>query len=161
MDEYVRDNLGLVPTSSGLVPKMVGMAAVALVLGLGLAYLFHIADRPVARHVPAEKYVWPEGCKPASASYDTDGPNYIRYYRGGDEIPKACMDPNYYIADPGKYGLVRSKYRSTGLLRQYGWGREYYRIGPDAAEVFCVSDGRCFIDKVERDVFSESGNSGE
>jgi hypothetical protein len=145
--------------TDGMIPKMAGMTAVALVLGVGVAYLFHIADRPVARHVPAEPYVWPVGCKPAAASYDTDSPNYVRYYRGADEIPKACMDPEYHIADPGKYGLIRSQYRSTGLIRRYGRGREYYRIGPDAVEIFCLSDGRCFIDHVENDVFQDTESS--
>jgi hypothetical protein len=138
-------------TTDGMGPKMAAMTAVALFVGLGLAYVFHISDRPVAQHVPAEPYSWPSGCKPAGAAYDTGKPNLARYYRVMGEIPKSCMDPEYYIADPGNYGLKGLK----------GIGRNYYRVGPDAINIDCHSDGICVVVHIERDVFSESGHSGE
>jgi hypothetical protein len=155
MDEYVREDVGVVPTSSGLVPKMAGMAVLSFIFLLALAYLFDATDRPVAQHVRAAPYVWPSGCKQVVAT-DSVGHRFYRH-----EIPRACMDQDYYISDPGKYGLPGTKYKFPILFKQSGSGRHYYRIGPDAVETFCLGDGRCFIDKVERDVFSESGNTGE
>lgn len=131
--------------------KMAGLAITAFVVVFGLAYVVHIADRPVARHVPAEPYEWPVGCKPARASDDTGGPSYVRYYTTMDKIPTACMDPKYYIADPGKFGLKR---QVSGI-------RNYYRIGPDAVNIDCFDDGNCVVDHIERDVFSQSGNPYE
>jgi hypothetical protein len=114
------------------------------VVMMPFAYLFY-TDRPVARHVPAEPYVWPAGCK--FIEVDSAG---TRHY--GHEFPQACMDPQYYIADPGKYRLPASI---------IGKVRNYYRVGPDAINVDCLSDRPCVVAHVEQDVFSDSGSSQE
>jgi hypothetical protein len=139
------------PIAESILPK-IGMAAgVALVITVLMALLMYFTHRPLAQHVPAAPYVWPSGCEPARASHDTSSPNYVRYYGPEDEIPRACLNSEYYIADPGKFGLQR----------HYGVGRNYYRIGPDAVNIDCFSDGRCVVTNIERDVFVDSDNSNE
>jgi hypothetical protein len=129
--------------SDGMIPKMAGMTAVALALGVGIIYIFFISDRPVAQHVPADKYIWPAGCKPAGSSYDTGAPGYVLQYRIMDEIPRSCADPEYHIDDPNKYGL-----------KGYGPGaRHYYRIGPDAVDIHCHGDGTCVVNWIEHTYF--------
>jgi hypothetical protein len=128
------------PASSGDVLKIAGMAITISII----AYAFrgYIPRQTVLRDVPSAPYIWPPGCKLEGASADnrTSGNGYFRVE---DEIPRACLIPNYYITDPGKYGLPR----------HYGVGRNYYRVGTDAINVDCLSDDKCVATNIERDVF--------
>jgi len=130
--------------SDGFLPKMATMIVVAGAITVPMAYLSHVTDRPLAQHVPAEPYAWPLGCKEIVAT-DSVGHRFYRH-----EIPKACMDQEYYIADPAKYGLMGSR----GI-------RNYYRVGPDAINIYCPNESRCVAYHIDYDVFSESGNSHE
>jgi hypothetical protein len=146
MYNYVQGEDGqAIYTSSGFLRQNAKMAMIVFtIVMVPLAYLFY-TDRPVSRHVPAEPYVWSPGCKDF-VDIDSAG---IRHY--GRAFPKACMDPEYFIADPGKYGLPASN---------IGKVRNYYRVGPDAINVDCIS-GSCVVASVEQDVFSDSDNSQE
>lgn len=120
----------------------IGFLAIVFV---AFVYLLIREAAPVARRVPAEPYEWSPECKQA-VTLDSAGNR-----RYSHVIPQACMDPRYRISDPRKYNL---KYRGKGAFN-------YYRFGPDAVNVFCFNDGRCVVDDIERDVFSESGNRHE
>ena len=115
---------------------------IVFVIGFAFTYGFLLAITPVARHVPSEPYVWPGDCQKFVAT-DSDGTRHYAFLN----VPRSCMDPRYHIADPWHYGL---RYHRGGNLYNY------YRIGPDAVNIDCLNDGRCMVNTIERDVFTEA-----
>jgi len=108
-------------------------------------YLFY-THRSESRHVPAERYLAPSGCH--FIEVDSGG---TRHY--AHRFPQACRDPEYYIADPQKYGLPTA---GRGRFNRH-YIRNYYRVGRDAVNVddnYCDANG-CFVLNIEKDVFAE------
>lgn len=133
-------------TSARDIPKI---AALTLSIVVVAFLLRPYISRPfVNPHIPSEPYVWPSGCKPTTTTSDESrGSDSHRYYGVESNIPRACMDPRYYFSDAAKYNFPK----------QMGVGRNYYRVGPDAINFDCFSDGRCVASNVVKDVFVEAG----
>jgi hypothetical protein len=140
------------PTLSPLdIPKIAGLTVLIVVAAF---ILRPYISRPfVNAHIPSEPYVWPRGCKPARFSDSTPELGPHRYYSVEDDIPSACMDPRYYFPDAGRYNFPQQR----GVQN---WGRNYYRVGPDAINFNCFSDGKCVASDIVKDVFVEPGHSG-